>query len=169
MKQNLAAFAVGFLFALGLGISGMTQPQRVIGFLDLQRWDPTLLAVMAGAVAVHAVAYRIIRRRRTPLLDAGFHLPTAKQITPQLVIGAAIFGVGWGIGGFCPGPAVASLLSGAASPLVFVVAMLLGTPSIRDVLAFPKTARGTDPMMEAPSEVEPKQIDELHISIKKPS
>ncbi len=126
-RQGLAAFAVGLLFALGLGLSGMTQPSKVVGFLDLfGQWDPSLIFVMVGAISLHAITYRLIRRRNSPLLAEGWQVPTKKDITPALVIGAILFGVGWGLGGYCPGPAVTSLASFASGPWLFVLSMLAG-------------------------------------------
>ena len=122
----LAAFA-GALFAVGLVVGGMTIPAKVTGFLDVGgAWDPQLAFVMAGAVAVYAACLRIIRRRAAPLLDARFHWPAARTIDARLVGGAAVFGVGWGLSGYCPGPALASLGAGSSSVLVFVVAMIGG-------------------------------------------
>lgn len=126
MKQAVVAFFVGVIFAVGLGISGMTQPQKVIGFLDLANWDPSLMFVMVGAIAVHGFLYPLVRRRRTPLLDTKWHVPTRNDITPELLIGSAIFGIGWGLGGFCPGPGVTSLASGDARAFAFVGSMLVG-------------------------------------------
>lgn len=127
MKTGIAAFVVGFVFAIGLGISGMTQPAKVVGFLDLfGAWDPSLIFVMVGAIAVHFVTYRFIRRRSSPLLVSEWHVPTKNELTPSLIIGSVLFGVGWGLGGFCPGPAVTSLASFEVRPLVFVISMLLG-------------------------------------------
>lgn len=127
MKNSLASFTVGFIFAIGLGISGMTQPQKVVGFLDLfGNWDPSLIFVMVGAILVHFVTYRIVRKRESPLLSTQWHVPTKKEITPALVTGSLMFGVGWGLGGFCPGPAVTSLASFEIKPLVFVISMLIG-------------------------------------------
>ena len=125
-RQDLVSLAVGFLFAVGLAMSGMTQPQKIIAFLDPANWDPSLLFVMLGAVGVHIVAYPLIRRRSSPLLDSKWHVPTRKDITPRLILGAALFGVGWGLAGFCPGPAWTSLASGDARVFVFVAAMILG-------------------------------------------
>lgn len=127
MKNGLAALVVGFIFAIGLGLSGMTQPQKVVGFLNLfGGWDPSLIFVMGGAIAVHFVTYRLIRRRTTPLLTPKWQVPTKTEVTPALVIGSIIFGVGWGLAGFCPGPAVTSLASFELRPLIFVVSMLVG-------------------------------------------
>lgn len=126
MNKSIVAFAVGFIFSIGLGISGMTQPQNVIGFLDLTNWNPSLLFVMAGAVSIHGLFYRFIRKRSSPLLDSEWHIPTRKDITPKLMIGAAIFGIGWGLGGYCPGPGVTAIASGKAEALTFVSSMLVG-------------------------------------------
>lgn len=133
VRQNLVAFAVGFIFAVGLALSGMTQPQKVIGFLDPWNWDPALLFVMLGALLVHMLTYPLIRKRASPLLDTKWHVPTRNDVTPRLVVGAAIFGAGWGLGGFCPGPGVTSLASGDLRTVLFVAAMIAG------MLAFQKT------------------------------
>lgn len=127
MKNSLASFVVGFIFSLGLGLSGMTQPQKVVGFLDLfGQWDPSLIFVMVGAILVHLITYKLIRRRSSPLLSPQWHVPTKKEITPALIIGSFIFGVGWALAGFCPGPAVTSLASLAITPFVFVLSLLGG-------------------------------------------
>ena len=127
MKNNLAALIVGVIFALGLGISGMTRPEKVIGFLNVfGGWDASLAFVMAGAIGVHAIAYRLIRRRSSPLFSTQFYVPTSKELTPSLLVGAVIFGVGWALAGYCPGPAITSLASFQIRPVVFVVAMILG-------------------------------------------
>ena len=121
------AFACGLLFALGLGLSGMTQASKVTGFLDVAgAWDASLAFVMLGAVGVFAPVYAWSRRRRAPLLDSG-------TIDARLLGGAAIFGVGWGISGFCPGPAIASLGALTPAALVFVSAMLVGMWVVRRV------------------------------------
>jgi uncharacterized membrane protein YedE/YeeE len=122
----LAAVA-GALFGAGLMVSGMTQPARVIGFLDpLGGWDPALAFVMAGAVVVYALAFRTIRRRNDPWFDTRFHVPSRRDIDRQLVVGAALFGIGWGLAGLCPGPALVSAGSASAGGLLFVIAMLMG-------------------------------------------
>ena len=127
MKNNLAALIVGVIFALGLGISGMTRPEKVIGFLNVfGGWDASLAFVMAGAIGVHAIAYRLIRRRSSPLFSTQFYVPTSKELTPSLLVGAVIFGVGWALAGYCPGPAITSLASFQTRPVMFVVAMILG-------------------------------------------
>ena len=127
MKNGLAALVVGFVFAIGLGISGMTQPQKVVGFLDVfGKWDPSLIFVMVGGIIVHFVTYKLIRKRKSPLLHSSWHVPTKKEITPALVTGALLFGIGWGLGGFCPGPAVTSLASFETKPFIFVASMLAG-------------------------------------------
>lgn len=127
MKRNAAVFGTGALFAVGLALSGMTQPSKIIGFLDIAGdWDASLAFVMMGAIAVHFVAYRIIRRRSAPLFDAKFHVPTRKDIDLRLVLGAALFGVGWGLGGFCPGPGLVAAGGGSLHAVVFLVGMTCG-------------------------------------------
>lgn len=126
-KQTLVAFLVGFLFALGLGISGMTQPQKVVGFLALGNgWDASLLFVMLAAIPIHALSYRWIKGRPSPLFDSEWHVPTNKQISKNLIIGSVIFGIGWGLSGYCPGPALTSLGAGSIQALYFVIAMIAG-------------------------------------------
>ena len=123
--RSVAARVAGILFGLGLVVSGMTMPSKVVGFLDFTgRWDPTLMFVMGGAVMVHAVLYRFIIKRRSPLFAHAFQLPTRKDIDGRLLAGAALFGLGWGLGGYCPGPAVTSLVSGQLEVIAFVVAMV---------------------------------------------
>ena len=127
MKPAFISFVSGVVFALGLGIGGMTQPAKVIGFLDFAgNWDPSLAFVMIGAIAVHSFFYRVIRRRTAPLVSPEFAMPTRMIIDLPLVGGAVIFGLGWGLAGFCPGPALTSLASGNLSPVIFTVAMITG-------------------------------------------
>ncbi len=134
VKTSFVSFLVGFIFALGLGLSGMTQPAKVVGFLDLfGNWDPSLMFVMIGAIGVHAVTYWFTRHRPSPLLAEKWHVPTKKDLTPALMIGALLFGVGWGLAGYCPGPAVASLASFETRPVIFVVSMLVGMFLFRQV------------------------------------
>jgi hypothetical protein len=127
MKALATTFFAGLLFALGLGISGMTQPTKIIGFLDFAgAWDPSLLVVISGAVLTFAVAFKLSRGRARPVLAPKFSIPTRRDIDAQLVIGAALFGLGWGIAGFCPGPAITAAVSGSMSVLVFLSAMAAG-------------------------------------------
>lgn len=127
MKGHFFAALSGAVFAVGLAISGMTRPAKVVGFLDLSgAWDPSLAFVMVGAIAVHFVATRLITRRARPLFDERFHLPTRKDLDARLLLGAALFGVGWGLGGFCPGPGLVSAASGSLPAFVFVIGMTLG-------------------------------------------
>lgn len=126
MKALLALLA-GTIFGFGLSLSGMTDPQKVIGFLDLAgNWQPTLGFVMGGALLVTFPAFALIRRRGAPVLDTNFYLPTLKHVDRRLLIGAALFGIGWGLAGFCPGPAIASLASGSPIVIAFVAAMIFG-------------------------------------------
>ncbi len=127
MNSALAAFAAGLIFSIGLALSGMTQPGKVTAFLDLfGNWDPSLAFVMMGAIAVHTLLYRVIRQRTAPLFARTFSIPTRSDLDARLIGGAALFGIGWGLGGFCPGPAVTSLASGQSSVLIFVAAMVAG-------------------------------------------
>ncbi len=132
-KQNAVSFSVGLLFAVGLAISGMTQPQQVIGFLDPWNWDPSLLFVMLGAVGVHLISYPLVKRRSSPLLDTKWHVPTRRDVTTRLILGSALFGIGWGLAGFCPGPALTSLAAGDIRSVLFVGTMVFG------MLLFKKT------------------------------
>lgn len=124
---NLIAFLSGLVFALGLGIGGMTQPPRVLAFLDVAgAWDPALALVMAGAVAVYAGAARLATRLGQPIYAAAFALPARRDLDLPLVGGAALFGIGWGLAGLCPGPALTALASGTPAAVLFVLAMLGG-------------------------------------------
>ena len=125
--ELLVAFAAGALFAVGLALAGMTQPAKVVGFLDVAgNWDPSLAFVMVGAIAVYFVANRLAKRRVQPLFSPTFHLPTRRDIEPNLLIGAGLFGIGWGLAGYCPGPGLASLGTGTTGAILFVGAMALG-------------------------------------------
>ena len=133
-KRNAAALFAGLLFALGLGISGMTDANKVIGFLNLAGdWDPSLAFVMVGAIGVHIFAYRGNGARFGPFLGEHTALPAPKAVDKRLIAGAATFGVGWGIGGFCPGPAVVSCLSGMLAPAIFTAAMIAGMLLARSI------------------------------------
>ena len=123
----VAAFVAGAVFAVGLVLAGMTQPSKVIGFLDIGgAWDPTLAFVMAGAIASHVAGLWLTSRRTMPLFATNFAAPTREDISAPLVLGAAVFGIGWGLVGYCPGPALVSLGSGADSAVVFVGAATVG-------------------------------------------
>ena len=136
MARLLVGVAAGFLFGLGLVISGMTQPARVLGFLDpLGVWDPTLLFVLGGAVSVTLAAFRFVLRRPTPVLAARFQLPESTRIDRPLVAGAVLFGIGWGITGYCPGPGIALLASPTWETWVFLPAMLVGIAAHRGYVA----------------------------------
>ncbi len=127
MKPAATAFLSGAVFAVGLAVSGMTQPEKVVGFLDVTgAWDPSLAFVMMGAIGLNIVLFRFILRRTGPVLGGIFQLPTRKDIDARLVIGATLFGAGWGLGGYCPGPALVALGSGAGPAAIFVAAMLAG-------------------------------------------
>lgn len=118
---------LGLLFGIGLVVSGMSDPAKVLNFLDLAgTWDPSLAFVMIGAVLVAFLGYRVVLKRDRPLLASAFRLPTAKDVDARLLAGAAIFGVGWGLGGFCPGPALTALGLAAPGALVFLPAMFAG-------------------------------------------
>lgn len=123
----LSAFAAGLLFGLGLIVSQMANPEKVLGFLDLAgRWDPSLAFVMGGAVVVGALAFSIARRRNTSLLGAPMSWPAATRLDRPLIVGSAMFGIGWGLAGFCPGPALVAASSGEPKAWLFVLAMLGG-------------------------------------------
>lgn len=125
--QIFIALMVGLVFGLGMIVSGMTDPAKVIGFLDLAGdWDPSLAFVMAGAILVGIFAFAVARKRERSLLGAPMRLPTATNIDRRLVLGSLAFGVGWGLAGYCPGPALASLATGGVKPLIFTLAMLAG-------------------------------------------
>jgi uncharacterized membrane protein YedE/YeeE len=127
MKRIVAAFLAGAVFGLGLVVGRMSDPEVVLGFLDVAGdFDPSLLFVMAGAVGTTLVAFRFVLRRERPLFDGDFHLPTAKVVDARLVGGAALFGVGWGLSGYCPGPLLVAVAGGSATALLFLPAMLVG-------------------------------------------
>lgn len=128
----MIAFVSGALFGCGLLLSGMTDPHNVLAFLDVfGAWSPRLMFVMAAAIAVHAPAYLWIRRGRQPWFAERFAIPTRRDIDAKLLSGAALFGVGWGISGFCPGPSVVALASGGSSTIVFVLALAAGSSVAR--------------------------------------
>lgn len=125
--QRVIEFLVGLLFGLGLLLSGMANPAKVLGFLDLfGPWDPSLAFVMGGALVVSFFAYFLARRRTTSFFGDAMHLPKATQIDRRLVLGSLVFGAGWGLAGFCPGPALVSMASGEIKAVVFVAALVVG-------------------------------------------
>ena len=127
MSASVAAICSGFVFAIGLAISGMTQPQKVIGFLDVTgEWDPALAFVMVGAIADYFIGLRVTGQAQAPLLSDAFHPPQPGTIDARLLLGSVLFGFGWGLSGFCPAPALTSLTSGSLSVVVFVGSMVAG-------------------------------------------
>ncbi len=148
MAKTASAFAVGLLFGLGLLVSGMADPAKGLAFLDVTgRWDPSLAFVMAGAVAVSATGYFVARRRGRPLLASRLEIPTRRDLDPRLIAGAAVFGLGWGLDGQCPGPALTLLTVAPAQAMTFVVAMVAGMLLFRLVpraAAKPAAVQGAD-------------------------
>ena len=127
MKTLAVAFGSGLLFAIGLGISGMTNPNKVMNFLDVAgNWDASLAFVMAGAVGVNLILFRWIFTREKPMWTGSFQLPTKRDLDSQLITGSTLFGIGWGLAGFCPGPALVTSVTGNEAVLTFVGAMLAG-------------------------------------------
>jgi uncharacterized protein len=127
MQNRISEFGVGLLFGTGLILSGMTDPGKVIGFLDLfGAWDPSLAFVMGGAILVGVGAFALAKKRTTTFLGGALHLPKSNDIDKRLVIGGLVFGAGWGLAGFCPGPALVSLGAGELKAAAFVMAMLAG-------------------------------------------
>ncbi len=127
MARLAITLAAGLVFGLGLVISGMSNPAKVIGFLNVAGpWDPTLLLVMGGALAVTIPGFRLLRKRPRPLFSERFEIPSRKDLDARLIAGAALFGLGWGIGGFCPGPAITALATARLDVVLFVAAMIGG-------------------------------------------
>lgn len=127
MKLIASAFFSACIFGIGLGISGMTLPSKVIGFLDITGdWDISLMFVMVGAILTHALLYRWIIKRTTPVYAPQFYLPTRKDLDRPLIAGSVLFGIGWGLAGFCPGPALVTVVTGKREVIVFVAFMILG-------------------------------------------
>jgi uncharacterized protein len=140
----LSAWAIGLIFGLGISLSGMANPAKVLNFFDIAgSWDPSLAFVMGGALATTFLGYRLIFRRAAPVLGTAFHLPTARAIDARLIGGSAIFGIGWGIAGFCPGGALPALGTGAADVFAFVAALVAGLFIARAVQTRRETAVGT--------------------------
>lgn len=127
MAFTLFSFLAGLTFGIGLLLSGMANPEKVLGFLDLAgQWDPSLALVMVGAILVGVVAFRLVAKRQRPLAGGDFRLTTKSEIDTRLVLGSVLFGAGWGLAGFCPGPALVALGAGQTKAVVFVAAMLTG-------------------------------------------
>lgn len=127
MKFNLASFGAGLLFGLGLLVSGMANPEKVLGFLDIAgQWDPSLAFVMAGAILVGLFAFTVAKKRTMSFLGFDMRLPASDRLDKRLVVGSVLFGAGWGLAGFCPGPGLVALGAGNTGALVFVVAMIAG-------------------------------------------
>jgi uncharacterized protein len=128
----LIQFGIGLLFGLGLIISGMVNPAKVLNFLDIAgTWDPSLAFVMGGAVIVTFIGYKLVFQRKQPVFDSVFHLPTKKDIDSRVVTGAALFGIGWGLAGFCPGPAFTALGTGQSGVVIVVIAMIVSMVAAR--------------------------------------
>ena len=132
MTRIISAFAIGLVFGIGILVSGMANPAKVLNFFDIAgTWDPSLAFVMGGALIVTAIGFRLVLSRSHPLLAGGFSLPTKRDIDVRLLGGAAIFGVGWGIAGFCPGGVVPALGLGRPEPAIFVAALVAGMLIVR--------------------------------------
>jgi uncharacterized membrane protein YedE/YeeE len=132
MKRIISSFAIGLVFGIGILVSGMANPAKVLNFFDIAgTWDPSLAFVMGGALIVTAIGFRLVLSRSHPLLAGGFSLPTKRDIDVRLLGGAAIFGVGWGIAGFCPGGVVPALGLGRSEPAIFVAALVAGMLIVR--------------------------------------
>jgi uncharacterized protein len=145
----LIQFAIGLIFGLGLVISGMSNPAKVLNFLDLAgmrtgTWDPSLAFVMMGAVAIAFIGFRLVLRQPRPIFGEQFHLPTKSELDPRIVSGPAIFGVGWGLAGLCPGPAFVALGYGTSASILFVIAMFAG-------MAIARTLANWQPALAAQS------------------
>jgi uncharacterized membrane protein YedE/YeeE len=150
MLKTLAALLSGTVFGLGLAVSGMMNPAKVVGFLDVAGdWDPTLAFVMGGALLVVFPAFRLVLRRPRPVLAESFELPKKTALDGRLISGSALFGVGWGLSGFCPGPAVAALSTGLPAVLAFVAAMIVGMALHR--WTFSRRSPEQDPRSARPS------------------
>lgn len=126
MKIHSIGFLSGMIFALGLGVAGMTQTQKILNFLDFfGNWDYSLAFVMIGAIIVHFIVFKWVTKKDSPIFSNTFHMPTKKDIDKPLIYGAILFGIGWGVVGYCPGPALTSVVSGNPKTIVFVISMLI--------------------------------------------
>jgi uncharacterized membrane protein YedE/YeeE len=139
----VSTYLIGLIFGVGIALSGMANPAKVLNFFDVaSTWDPSLIFVMGGAVTVAFVGYRIVLRRPAPIIDAKFHLPDNPRIDARLLGGSALFGVGWGIAGFCPGGALPALGTGRIEVFAFVAALIVGIFSAKGVMALtPRSSR----------------------------
>lgn len=136
MARILTALVTGLIFGLGLAVAGMTDPAKVLGFLDLAGdWDPSLAFVMGAGVIVTFIGYRLVLKRSGPVLAGAFQIPTRKDIDGNLIAGAALFGIGWGVAGYCPGPALSSLVSGALPVVALVASMAAGMMLVKLIKA----------------------------------
>ena len=145
MTRAVSLILIGALFGAGLGLSGMLNPAKVAGFLDLFGiWDPSLAFVMGGGVIANFIGHRIVTRRAAPVFGGGFAVPTRSDIDSRLLLGAALFGVGWGLAGLCPGPAIASILLAPGEVALFVLMMLAGLAVGRMVTSGPAARPATE-------------------------
>ena len=141
MNRLIAVYIIGVTFGLGICMSGMANPAKVLNFFDITgTWDPSLIFVMGGALIVTFIGYQVVLGRKHPVFDSKFHLPTRKDIDPQLVGGSALFGVGWGIAGFCPGGAIPAIGTGSTDVLIFMGSLIVGII----VAKFIQRPRGTE-------------------------
>ncbi len=139
MREKGLALIAGLLFGLGLGISQMIDRDRVLGFLDIAgNWDPTLAFVMGGAVLVTLISFRFVLRQPHPFWSEKFYLPTRQDIDRSLLVGAGLFGIGWGIAGYCPGPAITATVLGISNPFIFLIAMIVGSWMYTAIASFLK-------------------------------
>ena len=134
MLKTVSAFAIGLVFGIGILLSGMADPAKVLNFFDVfGTWDPSLIFVMGGALIVTAIGYRLVFRMPAPVLSTAFHLPTRKDLDMKLVGGSAIFGIGWGLSGFCPGGLVPAIGLGISAPIITALSILAGMIALRVV------------------------------------
>jgi uncharacterized membrane protein YedE/YeeE len=134
--SNASALLTGLIFGLGLAISQMVSPKKVLDFLDITGdWDPSLVLVMGGAVGIAMLTFRFVIRRGQPMFESEFHLPRMTKVDRRVLVGSAIFGLGWGTAGYCPGPGIAALAAGSVDALVFVAGMVLGSLLYRRLAA----------------------------------
>lgn len=132
----ITSYFIGLIFGIGISISGMANPAKVLNFFDIAgTWDPSLIFVMGGAVVVAFIGYRIVFLRKTPVFNARFQLPTNTTLDVRLIAGSAVFGIGWGIAGFCPGGALPALGTGRVEVLIFVAALIAGILAARSLIA----------------------------------